>query len=422
MSTMTVREFALALARPLVRRAGNDETVLGGVRDRARARELLAKLWAARTPGEVVSVLDYLSGWSTANELDSYLQSAATMGWKPHERDLTMVRKAAMAPAIRAEVGERALLGWDVSRYALVVGWAAIAGLLDEAKGLALLRAKLDELRGLRKSFADVAREVALGHRWTFGSEDQELDRVIAALPPLPWPRTLKGPAAKSSEDDEGLDAAILAERPAPLEAPVSLAVSVSVDCPACGSPLHFRELAAGETCPCGARVPMEREDWVYLLEADVRRFAPEQEGNGELTQDFGDKWFSRRSVRREAPRCPRCDGALALDALLAAATSGSSLACGACHEPVRVRAADDVLRAIHPEARAIAGEVAQGYTVRPADVACLGCGSILRAGGASRILRCTCGARTFVDDAAWRSIAGPERRPRWILLLGPAP
>jgi hypothetical protein len=180
--------------------------------------------------------------------------------------------------------------------------------------------------------------------------------------------------------------------------------------------------MGSGERCACGAHVPLTEDDWVYLLKNDVRRFAPEKEGKGELTQDFGEKWFSRRSVQREAPRCPRCDGALALEALLAAAPRQTTFACGACDEPISLRAADDALKALHPQARAIAGELANGFTARPADVTCLGCGASVRADGTSRILRCDCGARTFIDDAAWRAIAGPARRPRWSILLAPDP
>lgn len=424
MSSMTVHDFALALARPLVRRAGNDETCLGGVRDRARARELLDKIWDCRTGGEVGTLLGMLGGYGTANELDAYVQAAKAKSWTPNERDLVMVRKAGTASALRKEIGERALLGWDVSRYVVLAGWASAAGLIDAAKGLAMMRKSIEELVGIRKSFADVAREVALGHQWAFGKADEELLRIAGSLEPLPWPSELTGFPAKrakgaDAEDDDDDDEE---ETRPTLDGPVSLSVSVSVDCPACLSPMHFRSLGSGQSCRCSERVPMSQASWVYLLEGDVGRYAPGKDGDGELTTDFGEQWFSRRSVKKEAPRCPRCDGALSLPALFAAvAAGGPAVVCGGCREPVAVRPADDVLRAIHPEARGIAGEVPDGFTKRPAEVACLGCEKRLHVDGASRILRCDCGTRTWVDDEAWRAIAGPEKRPRWILLFGPA-
>jgi hypothetical protein len=127
----------------------------------------------------------------------------------------------------------------------------------------------------------------------------------------------------------------------------------------------------------------------------------------------------------RKTPQCQAChDAELALEALAELVTEGHCF-CPACGHAIRVRAADDLCRAIDPHARFMVGETSLGpgeqqveARTTPILFACMGCGGGLRVDGTSRAVTCQyCEASNYLPDGLWQQLAPVPKSHAFFLV-----
>jgi hypothetical protein len=412
------RDYVLAFASPFARLVGDDPAAFGTM-PAERARALLSALFRATSRDGTEAILEWFVKTGQRYDWSTYKTHAGTGAWKPNRRDTTVFRKAQYAIRHRGEMGEHALVAYDAARACAVAGWAVSAGFLSEAQAIRAVKGLVADALAKHASWKDFVHHAVLGLRFTQGEAGEELVPALKALEdtPLAWTHELPkaSGAAKAERSKERPEAPSEPGVDAP---PVILELSLSVDCRGCEQALSVRAIAPSETCPtCGLETRFDPSDWRYYFAKDA---GERRKGHGEedpFTNDFGDRFFSRRVMRRrDAVPCP-CGAALPLEMITA--TRGE-LKCAYCGCAFGVREADELARAIDPKAVVVVEERPLSPTGSET-YACAACGGTHPLGALAdggRVRECNAGkGRTFVADVDWWKAYGRPRRASMYLI-----
>lgn len=390
----TLADYVHAFAAPFLR--------FGEARDAIAARDRLATLYSATSADELAKVFAWFASFGFRREWASY-EAHAGGAWIPDVRDRTVARKAAFTIAHREQMKGRGLVALDAARACTLAEWALLAGLYDEPRAVAAVSAVTALAIREHRSWTDFAQQLRFGLEWAEGSVESELESILVAIASAtgapPWPTEV--PAAPPVTDAETAGARTIV-----------VAVGVALDCAGCEHALFAPGLVSHARCHhCGTDLALAAADWGYLLERHVAQVRGG--GQGEISNaDFGDRYFSRITVRRvDAPAC-------ACGAVVPLASLHTTTAC-ACGRGIVVSPADERARAVDSRVRSVVSWGAK--RVDPdATFACAACGASQPLGcDPARIRRCSaCGVRTFVADAAHARSFDPPRRPVFHLVL----
>jgi hypothetical protein len=205
-----------------------------------------------------------------------------------------------------------------------------------------------------------------------------------------------------------------------------SFPIRLSVDCQACQTSIPVNGVVESVRCyHCGETNPLGQPFWTWALSpecfAEALTFEP-----GNATEH---KVMGRRSHRlaygRRIPRCQVCTGPDLDERVVVSAAAAGQCACTGCGAGIRVRDADALCRAIHPNARYMVGETADDAAAQalqkqtsPVMFACMGCGAGLRIDGTSRAITCTfCNASNYLPDGVWQQFH-PVPKPQTFFFL----
>ncbi|MCE9577617.1 MAG: DUF1266 domain-containing protein [Deltaproteobacteria bacterium] len=447
----TYEQFVIGLAAPAARMLGADERAFGMGLAPVRARDLLRAMCGLETVSQARMFLGTLASWGMRAEWAQYTHHAT---WTPDPHDPSVVRKAAVAKALRTAFDDRAMVALDACRAATIAGWVFAAGLVTRDDGLTLAGPALIAAAAKQhRSWADLAEMLILSAGFAMQAMDEEAIAEVRALARgeggwegLAWPAKMSVPAdadadadaADADDDDDDAaedgdedddagpefdpetDAANAAAAVAyALEfaaenadtasgAPTMiLALELTVDCPGCARPVHVDRIADAATCAhCATVIALAADDWDYFFADDARKRRKEPHPDDDLTNDFGERFFSRRRTRVvAAPTCP-------CGATLPVPDAPGPLAC-ACGRVATVRAADVAARAITRAARLVIDAPTAPIPGAPLDAPCAACGAAIPlARTTPRIAACpACAARSYIDDARWFAWHGSPRR-----------
>jgi hypothetical protein len=413
------RDYLLAFASPFARLMGDDPAAFGTM-PAERARALISSLFRATSRDATEAILEWFVKTGQRYDWSTYKTHAGTKAWKPNRRDTTVFRKARYAIEHRDEMGGNALVAFDATRACAIAGWAVSAGFLSEAQAIRAVKDLVAEALAKHASWQDFVRHAVLGLRFTQGEAGEELVPALKTLEDtaLPWAHELPkaSGATKASASKERPEAPA---EPGVATPPIILELSLSVDCRGCEQALSLRAVGPSERCPtCGQETRFDASDWRYYFGKDA---VDRRKGHGEddpFTNDFGDRFFSRRVMRRrDAVKCP-CGASFPLDRV--EATRGD-LKCDSCGRTSRVREADELARAIDSKAILVVEERppprsgSETYT-------CAACGGAHPLGElADRVRECSAGkGRTFVADVDWWKAYGrPRRASMYVIARG---
>ncbi len=194
-----------------------------------------------------------------------------------------------------------------------------------------------------------------------------------------------------------------------------SFTLSLSIKCPGCEHPLPVNRLEEAVECrACGHQVQLTAERWVELFGPEIWPEALALEaGQGYQIQVWG-RYNAKVSYGHRAPRCQDCEAELGSEL-------SQDLDCPGCSRRIRVRAADELVRAVVPFAAHVVGEAWKGPSVssaQPVLFGCLACGAGLSVDGGARTVRCThCGRDSYLPDELWRRF-NPVEKVRVFFVL----
>ena len=199
------------------------------------------------------------------------------------------------------------------------------------------------------------------------------------------------------------------------------IALRMNLLCRACQTSNPLNGIGNEFTCyHCSEVNLLDLKFWSWFLNPDVfaraRALPPSEEGRSGRIMPVCTVIFSSGPAK-----CGNCAGELPTDALLESAAAGRCF-CPSCGQPVPVRAADELLRALDPRAQVIVGESLGGGAVEnataPVVFGCMACGGALRVDGSSRTAECTyCTASNYLPDALWRQLH-PVPKPHDIYVV----
>jgi hypothetical protein len=194
-----------------------------------------------------------------------------------------------------------------------------------------------------------------------------------------------------------------------------SFTLRMMVDCKGCGLPVPVNGVAEQVTCGrCGASQVIPREVWTLCFDSavfhTVMGYEEGREGEGTMR---GHGVSVSYAHGRRRPRCPSCEGPdLDLEELARAVGAGS-VPCPGCGDRIALRPADELCRAINPEARFVVGEAVASAEVEalqrkrePVMFSCMGCGGALQVDGSERSVTCSyCSAPNYLPDGLWQQL-----------------
>ncbi len=193
-----------------------------------------------------------------------------------------------------------------------------------------------------------------------------------------------------------------------------SFVMQLMVDCGGCGSSVPVNGVCERVSCSrCGQDVELDGAFWKNAFEpgyfAEALGF---EEGEGREVTQFGGH-SAKIGYGRRRPRCQSCKGPNLEPEELAQTLAGGGCSCPACGQHIRIRPADELVRAIHPAARFMVGEtVATGAAAelqkerQPVLLSCMGCGGGLEVDGSTRTVTCAyCNASNYLPDGLWQQL-----------------
>lgn len=439
----TYEQFVIGLAAPAARMLGADERAFGMGLAPARARDLLQAVCGLDTAGQARSFLGALASWGMRAEWAQYTHHAT---WTPDPHDPSVVRKAAVAKALRAAFEDRAMVALDACRAATIAGWVFAAELVTRDEGLRLAGPALIAAAAQKhRSWADLAEMLILSAGFAMQAMDAAAIAELRALAQgeggwegLAWPDALAVPDEPDNadpdrdddddpddDDDDDPDDDTAAANAAAADAyaiecaaedtataALVLAIELTIDCPGCARPVHVDRITGTVACAhCATAIALGATDWAYFLARIARDRRTTPHPDDELTNDFGPRFFARQRTRVVASPACTCGAPLPIP------SSPGELRC-ACGRITQVRAADVLARAISRTARFVIDPPSPAPDA-PAATPCIACGAAIpRAHVASRIAACpTCAARSYVDDAHWFAWHGSPRRATSFLI-----
>lgn len=201
----------------------------------------------------------------------------------------------------------------------------------------------------------------------------------------------------------------------------------ISIDCHACRTSLPVNGFTTSVRCyRCNEVNALDLDGfWRSQLEPEYFAEALEMEqGDGREVTSMGGT-SARVAYGRRTPRCQACKGPDLDPVPLSHFLSAGRAFCPACGTPIRLRLADDMIRAINPAARMVVGEDLEDDTTRaahqktqPVLFACMGCGGGLQVDGSSRSVVCQyCNAPNFLPDGLWQQLH-PVPKPTAFFLV----
>ena len=180
---------ATAVLTTLTRREPRHD-ILGGApkspEGTGTARTILASSWGIDGRDKLVSTLDWLG--SRGHSADYQAQAAAFAQAPPPQRQQDPA--LAFVNQFGAEIGNRALLAWDLGRLLAVAGWGYLAEFCSEEEAWGALLSAGVRLRSTYASWDEHAKHYRLGATFADAASAAQLDPVLAQLtsaPNSPW-------------------------------------------------------------------------------------------------------------------------------------------------------------------------------------------------------------------------------------------
>jgi ribosomal protein S27E len=384
----------------------------GPIQDSETARARIETLFAAKCASDLEPIFDWFATIGNRRDYLSY-EAHAGGAWKPEPRDRGIFRKAAFTIEHRDRMKGRGLVALDAMRACALAGWAVTAEFFDEARAAELVTPIVTQAFTLHTSWRDFSEQLLMGLEFASGTVEPGLRAAIQSLdgPTWPTPDALPKPARSTRHKGK--------KQPSPPSLPslpVTLAMRLSVDCPGCELALSFDGIAEHASCVhCGYEVTLSPKDWAYFFEDDAMNRRAGEGEDDPITNDFGDRFFSRRFTSKV--RAPACPCGTTIDPI---SLAPGRVTCG-CGRSSLVHAAGAHAKAVDPGARFVITPLP-----RPIDpsatFACAACDATQLLGdNPSRVRTCnTCKAPTFVDDIAHqRSFDPPRRRTFYLVLSG---
>jgi hypothetical protein len=150
------------------------------------ARTILASSWGIDGREKLVSTLEWLG--SRGHSADYQAQAAAFAQAPPQQRQQDPA--LAFVNQFGAEIGNRALLAWDLGRLLAVAGWGFLAELCSEEEAWGALLSSGVRLRSTYASWDEYAKHYRLGATFADAASAAQLDPILAQLtsaPNSPW-------------------------------------------------------------------------------------------------------------------------------------------------------------------------------------------------------------------------------------------
>lgn len=192
----------------------------------------------------------------------------------------------------------------------------------------------------------------------------------------------------------------------------VSLAMRLHTNCPGCQISNPINGIVSELRCyHCSDVFPLAPAFWTWVVHEDVFARAARQPGEELRSGRIAPvTWLH---YMRRAPRCPTCKGPEIDVAGLRDLTDEGRCFCPGCGGAMRVRAADDLCRAIRRGAALVVGETAgaggdaaRPPRERPIMFACMNCGAGLAVDGSTRTVACDhCQTSSYLPDSLWRQL-----------------
>lgn len=194
--------------------------------------------------------------------------------------------------------------------------------------------------------------------------------------------------------------------------------IQLSITCRACRQPLPVNALSRTAWCAnCGNSTALDEDFWTTVFGPDELAEALELEpGSGTQKSVFMGGAETQIAYGRRLPRCQSCQSELDPNVFQAAADYGA-MQCGGCGEHIRARHADDLVRALVPQALYVLNEGPTATDAREemgatqaVTFACTQCGASLQADGSSRSVQCIyCQANNYLPDGLWFRLHPPS-------------
>ncbi len=205
----------------------------------------------------------------------------------------------------------------------------------------------------------------------------------------------------------------------------VSFTFRITRECQACKISLPLNGISAELRCyHCGEVNPQDASFWTYVIErahfASALGFQEGEASESRVMSRLGNYVYA---YGKRTPRCQVCKGPdLVLDALQAEAADDGRCFCPACGQSIRLRPADDLVRAINDRAVLVVGETTGDATMQARTkihvFACMGCGGGLKVDGSRRSVECEyCKAANYLPDGLWNEINPVPKPHAWFLV-----
>ena len=193
-----------------------------------------------------------------------------------------------------------------------------------------------------------------------------------------------------------------------------SFTVMLSLDCMSCRTSMPVNGIVPSVRCyHCGTISTLDAEFWTSKLDSECFSTALGlEQGNASSSTSLGHP-SSRLIYGHRVPRCQKCKGPdLDPDSLVGMVPSGAC-ACPQCGASIRLRVADELCRAVNPNARFVVHECAEDAAAQvvqasktPILFACMGCGGSLTVDGTARAVICSyCSASNYLPDGLWQQL-----------------
>ncbi|MBI5502987.1 MAG: hypothetical protein HY907_22270 [Deltaproteobacteria bacterium] len=200
-----------------------------------------------------------------------------------------------------------------------------------------------------------------------------------------------------------------------------SIVLELVVRCERCLAPVPVPTVCSSATCErCGSVQALPDALWTGVFPPSDSVAILRRLGRGGVEYKPHDERVSRAVWIRRAPFCPGCGTELD-EARIQSRLGAGQLPCPACGRKLAVRAADELCRALQPDALAVVSQLAEDEPAThrtPVIPSCPTCGAPLLADGRSRSVACRkCGAASVLPDEVWAQFH-PVEIPRPFFLL----
>ena len=200
-----------------------------------------------------------------------------------------------------------------------------------------------------------------------------------------------------------------------------SIVLELVVSCGSCGAAVPVPTIGAAASCErCRASNPLPAELWTGVFPPGASAEIVRRLARGGVEYRPQDPRAVRAVWIRRSPFCPGCGRELEETTILSRLAAGR-FPCPGCGRRLAVRAADELTRAIQPDAIAVLSQHVEEEptTHRTAAIpSCLSCGAPLLADGSSRSVVCRkCSSTNVLPEEVWAQFH-PVEIPRPFFLI----